>query len=122
MLKDDLNKLNTNDIYSLILFVILQLKQLPEYAVISELIYSVDKDSLLNLCHQFGGMTITIPTLDELNDVVDALLLYCYVNIEHKDIDYSLSLLNRSADASENIRDIYFKITSVISDYDFRRH
>ncbi len=121
MLKEELNKLNTNDIYSLILFAILQLKRIPQYAILSELIYSVDKDSLLNLCQQFGGMTITIPTLDELDDVVDALLLYCYVNLEHQDINDGLKLLNKDDEKLEDIKCIYNQILRVIADYDFRR-
>lgn len=121
MLKDELNKLTTNDVYSLILFTIFQLKKLPEYAVLSELIYSLDRDSLLNLCKQFGGMTITIPTLDDLNVVVNALLLYCYVQLEHKTIEESLEILNKDQTTLEQIKSVYMQIGNVISDYDFRR-
>lgn len=122
MLKDEVNKLNLNDIYSLILFVIFQLKKLPEYAVLSELVYSVDQNSLLNLCKQFGGMTITIPTLDELNDVLDALLIYCYVNIENKSFDYAISLLNREQTNLDHVKEIYMQVVEVTTEYDFRRN
>lgn len=121
MIREELDRLSTNDIYSLVLFAILQLKKSPQYAVLSELIYCLDKDSLLNLCKQFGGMTVAIPTLDELNDVVDALLLYCYVNLEHQSLKTGLDLLGRDSEASERIKNIYIQILHVIDDYDFRR-
>lgn len=121
MLKDELNKLSTNDIYSLILFVILQLKKIPEYAVLSELIYSVDHNSLLNMCKQFGGTTIKVPTLDELETIVDALLLYCYVNLEHKSYEDGINLVTSDSSKIDNIKCAYLQILEVISDYDFRR-
>ena len=121
VIKEDLDKLSTEDIYSLVLFAILQLKTSPEYAVLSELIYSLDRDSLLNLCKQFGGITITIPTLDELNAVIDALLLYVYVNLEHKPVEYGLALLDVDAQTSKEVIKIYSKINDVISGFDFRR-
>lgn len=121
MLKDELNKLTNDDIYSLILFTIFQLKKLPEYAVLSELIYSVDRNSLLNLCKQFGGMTIKLPTLEELNTVVDGLLLYCYVQLEHKSIDDALLLLSKDIDNLDDVKKVYQQIGEVVSDYDFRR-
>lgn len=120
MIKEELDKLTTNDIYSLILFAILQLRKSPEYAVLSELIYAVDRDSLLHLCKQFGGMTITIPTLEEMETVVNALLLYCYVNLEKQPIEKSLELCSNN-DNREEILKVYNTIIEVISDYDFRR-
>lgn len=120
MIKQDLEKLNTNDIYSLILFAIFQLNKSPEYAVLSELIYAVDRDSLLNMCKQFGGMSIRIPTLEELNIVLEALLLYCSVNLDGNSLEDSMSAI--SDDKQEEILNVYDTIIGVISDYDFRRN
>ena len=121
MIKDELNKLSVSDIYSLILFAIFQLKKDPKYATLSEMIYVVDKESLLNMCKQFGGMTIRIPTLDDLNLMVNALLLYCYVNIEHKSLDEGLSLCCKDEIQKQDIIQVYSTIIDVISDFDFRR-
>lgn len=121
MLKEDVSKLKTVDIYSLILFVIFQLHKVPEYAVLSELIYTVDKNSLLNLCKQFGGLTITIPTLEELDFVVDALLLYCYVNLEHKSLEEALSLLNIDKNQSKQLYNTYETLLATLKDFDFQR-
>ena len=121
MIKDNLNKLTTNDVYSLILFIIFKLNQIPEYAVLSELIYLMDKTSLLNLCADLGGATIKIPTIDELQAVLDALLVYCYVAFEHKPLDDALELLNRPREDTLKIKKIYYVINEVVTDYDFSR-
>lgn len=121
MLKEDVNKLRTADIYSLVLFAIFQLKKAPEYAVLSELIYSVDRDSLLNLCKQFGGMTISIPTLEDLEDVLSALLLFCYVDLEHKSVEESLQLLHCSKERSSSLLRIYNTLQATLLEFDFGR-
>lgn len=121
MIKEELDKLTTNDIYSLVLFAILQLRKDPKYAVLSELIYVLDRDGLLKLCKQFGGMTITIPTTDELRVMVNALLLYCYVNLENQPLEESLELCSTDEDR-ELVLQAYDTITCVVSDYDFRRN
>lgn len=64
------------DIYSLILFALFKLRDIPDYLVLSELVYILDKDSLLKLCEYFGGTTIHIPTIDELESLLYSLLLY----------------------------------------------
>ena len=43
------------DIYSLILFALFKLRDIPDYLVLSELVYVLDKDNLLKLCEYFGG-------------------------------------------------------------------
>jgi hypothetical protein len=48
----------------------------PDYMVLSELVYVLDKDNLLKLCEYFGGSTIKIPTIKELESIVYSLLLY----------------------------------------------
>jgi hypothetical protein len=80
--KTELDNLRTKDIYSLILFALFKLKDLPEYSALSELAYILDKENLLKLCEFFGGMTITIPTMQELESIVYSLVLYQYVNID----------------------------------------
>ena len=80
--KTELDNLRTKDIYSLIMFALFKLKDLPEYSALSELAYILDKENLLKLCEFFGGMTITIPTMQELESIVYSLVLYQYVNID----------------------------------------
>ena len=53
-IKEELAKLKDIDVYSLMLFAMFKLRDIPEYASLSEMVYILDKDSLLKLCEYFG--------------------------------------------------------------------
>ena len=86
-IKSELEELTTSDIYSLMLFVLFKSTQIPQYSSLSQLAYILDKDSLLKLCEFYGGLTIQIPTISQLEDLLNGLLIYQLVDIEHKNID-----------------------------------
>ena len=48
-IKEELAKLKDSDIYSLIMFALFKIRDIPEYSAISELSYLLDKKNLLNL-------------------------------------------------------------------------
>ena len=56
-----LNNLKEQDWYSMALFCLYKLIEVPEYSSLGELPYVLDKENLLNLCEYFGGQTIKIP-------------------------------------------------------------
>ena len=64
-IKENLNTLELSDVYSLMLFVLYKVQDIPEYAVLSELCYLMDSRSLTRLSTYFAGKTITIPTESE---------------------------------------------------------
>ena len=107
-IKSELNNLKDSDIYSLILFILFKLKDKAEYSTLSELIYILDKESLLKLCEYFGGLTITIPKIDDLENIVYALLLYTYVNIDNLSIEESIKLLSKKSSNLDIIKSIYY--------------
>lgn len=118
-LKEDLAKLNEVDSYSLILFVLYKLKDIPEYSAISELAYVLDKENLLKLCEYFGGLTIRIPTIEEFEDVVHSLLLYQYVDIDHKTFDEALKIIGDRTKDVRIIKRNYNKIKQLLEKYTF---
>lgn len=113
----DIEKLKKNDIYSIILFLIYQLKQDDNYSTLSELIYILDKNSLLKLCQFYGGQTITIPKLDELENIVYALMIYQYVNIEHIPIEKCWQLIENKKINKKQINKLYLKISEILNSY-----
>ena len=117
---DALNALNKTDIYSLMLFTLYKMKEVPEYSTLSELCYVLDGDNLSKFLSYFGGMTITIPTLSEMRLLVQALLLYQYVNIEEGEFNEALKALADEF-TEDQIKEVYDKVVEVIRDYDFRR-
>ena len=65
-IKKNLNSLHLSDIYSLMLFVLFKVQDIPEYAVVSELCYLLDGANMTRLLTYLAGRTITFPTEAEL--------------------------------------------------------
>ena len=118
-IKADLNLLKTKDIYSLILFALFKLKDIPEYSPLSELAYLLDKESLFNICEYFGGLTIKIPTIDELEILVYALILYTKININGEDKESVFNELNFENKDFKIVCNTYNNLSKVLKNYSF---
>ena len=116
---DALSRLTKPDIYSLMLFVLFKLKDTNEYSSLSQLSYILDKDSLLKLCEFYGGTTITIPTIEDLVAVFNALLLYQEVNIEKQDFDKMIDKRDLQRPEKRKLLDCYDVVVDVLKNYDF---
>jgi hypothetical protein len=121
-IKSSLNNLHLSDIYSLILFILYKVQDIPEYAVVSELCYLLDGANLTRLLTYFAGRTITIPTEEEFANMSSALLLYQYINVEGKSLVEAQSKLNNAtAKQKEKITELYLKILPVMAQYNIDR-
>lgn len=118
-IKDNLSELNKKDIYTNALFILYKLSDLPEYSVISELAYILDKKSLLKLCEYFGGLTIKIPTIEEIEDILYLLLAYQLINEENKSFDEAFDLIASKVDNVNKLKKQYSKLVSILEDYEF---
>lgn len=116
-----LEELNKEDLYSLMLFALYKLKDTKDYSTLSELVYILDKESLFNLLSFYGGLTITIPTMYDLKKILFALMLYQQVNIEGKDLQSTLRKINVEEVSIKDLKEAYYKICEVISNYEFKR-
>lgn len=90
-----------------------------EYSSLSELAYVLDQKNFLKLCEYFGGTTITIPTIDQLQELIQAMVLYQYINVEHIPQPAAEQLIKKSNCSIENVRKNYKKVGEVLSNYDF---
>ena len=121
-IKSKLDSLHLSDIYSLILFVMYKIQDIPEYAMLSELCYLLDGANLTRLLTYFAGKTITIPTEDEFANMSKALLLYQYVNIEGKSLTEAYSnLKDTTPKQKEQVTDIYLKLIPIMNKYNIDR-
>lgn len=118
-IKNNLEKLKERDVMSLLMFCLYKLVDIPEYSSLSELCYVLDKTNLYNLCEFFGGQTIKIPTLDELESLLYALLLYQYVNIEGKSYDDAIALIGHDSSELRDVKKGYRKLCTVLENYSF---
>lgn len=116
-----LEELNKQDIYSLILFVLYRLKNVSEYSILSELVYILDNDSFSRFMSYFEGQTIKIPKIQDLKDIVNALLFYeKKINSSLTDEEI-LNDLNIPKCESEKINSTLNLISEIVKEYDFKR-
>lgn len=120
-IKDTVESLKDTDIYSLILFSLYKMRDIPEYSTLSELVYILDKKNLMNFLECFGGMTIKVPTQNELKIIINALLLYQLVDIENKDYEKSLKSLDIQTFTKKDIEVCYIKLKTILETYNFKR-
>ena len=120
-IKEELAKLKDIDVYSLMLFAMFKLRDIPEYASLSEMVYILDKDSLLKLCEYFGGLTIKIPTIEELESIIYSLVLYQFVNIDGMDYDDAVKIIGHKSSQLRQVKYDYVKICDILDRYDFSR-
>lgn len=79
----DFYNLSQPDIYSILCQFLFELQGNAKYTTISELAYILDRESFVKLIKYFGGLTITIPTADELKSATKLMLLYQYKELEN---------------------------------------
>ena len=118
-IREELTKLKDVDIYSLILFVLFKARNVPERASLSELVYVLDKDNLLKLCEYFGGQTITIPTITELEELVYSLVLYQYVDIDGMPYEEAIKIIGHKRVELRTVKSNYTKLKQVLDTYRF---
>lgn len=118
-IRSALDELDKDDIYSLMLFALYKMKDLPEYLTLSELCYVLDSANLPKFLSYFGGMTLKIPTLKELRLMLEALKIYQYVNIEAGEFEAALKAASNEGFAADEIKDTYIKLCEVMSSYEF---
>lgn len=120
--KITLNSLHLSDVYSLLLFVLYRVKDVPDYAVLSELCYLLDGSNITRLLTYFAGKTITFPKEEDLVILTETLLVYQYVSVEGNTLVQALERLNNvSSSQKEKIVDLYLKILPIMSEYNIDR-
>lgn len=121
-IKSNLNKLNLSDIYSLMLFILYKTKDIPEYAVLSELCYLLDSNGIQRVLTYFAGKTITIPTETDFLILSNALLMYQYINIDQLSFaDAQAKLGQLTAKQKDKITELYLQIIPIVNEYNIDR-
>lgn len=118
-IKEELSKLKDVDVYSLVLFALYKMRDVPEFSTLSELVYILDKDTLLKLCEYFGGTTIKIPTVDELENMVYSLVLYVWVNLDGLDYEKAIEQIGHKSSDLRAVKSNYMEMCKVLENYEF---
>ena len=121
-IKKNLNSLHLSDIYSLMLFILFKVQEIPEYAVTSELCYLLDGANMTRLLTYFAGKTVTFPTEAEMTAVTNALLLYQYINIDGETFTVAQNKLGELTNKEkERITELYVKLLPILKQYNIDR-
>lgn len=121
-IKKNLNSLHLSDIYSLMLFILFKVQEIPEYAVTSELCYLLDGANMTRLLTYFAGRTITFPTEAEMAIVTNALLMYQYINIDGETFTAAQNKLeNLSKKDKEKVTELYVQLLPIMKQYNIDR-
>lgn len=116
-----LNNLDKKDIYSMMLFTLYKMKDIPDYLTLTQLCYTLDNGNLIKFLSFFGGMTITVPRLEDLRLMAQTLLLYQYVVIEGKPFQDSLDAVVTAEFDAKTIKETYEQMVKVMEDYNFEQ-
>ena len=121
-IKKNLNTLHLSDIYSLMLFVLFKVQEIPEYAVTSELCYLLDGANMTRLLTYFAGRTVTFPTEAELAIVTNALLMYQYINIDGDTFTAAQNKLEKlTKREKDQVTELYVQLLPIMKQYNIDR-
>lgn len=120
--KKDINNLHLSDIYSLMLFVLFKVQEVPEYAVISELCYLLDGANMTRLLTYFAGKTVKFPSESDLAVVTNALLMYQYINLDGETFVSAQNKLGKlSKREMDKVTDLYVQLLPIMKQYNIDR-
>lgn len=121
-IKKSLNNLHLSDIYSLMLFILFKVQEIPEYAVVSELSYLLDGANMTRLLTYFAGRTVTFPTESEMAIVTNALLLYQYINIDGETFTAAQNKLSGlTTKEKDKVTELYVQLLPIMKQYNIDR-
>ena len=121
-IKENLDTLHLSDVYSLMLFVLYKVQEIPDYAILSELCYLLDGSNLNRLFTYFAGQTVTFPTKADMTILTNALLLYQYVQVDGLTYpDGEAKLEGLKASERKKVLDLYVKLLPIMANYNIDR-
>ena len=121
-IKQNLNNLHLSDIYSLMLFVLFKVQEIPEYAVTSELCYLLDGANMTRLLTYFAGKTVTFPTETEMAIVTNALLMYQYINVDGETFTSAQNKLgDLTKKEKDKVTELYVQMLPIMKQYNIDR-
>ena len=116
-IKANLNTLKEDDLLNLILYILYKLSGDEDYSTIGQLIYVLDRNTLLRLCTIFGGKTVKIPTIESVKIILKTLVIWQSINIDNLDFESACKKFEVSGKDKEEVISLYSLINEVVKEY-----
>lgn len=110
-------KLKEKDVYAILCGYLFEFRDIPEFALLSELAFTLDCDSFLQLINCFEGQTITIPTKEEFKSCSRTLLLLKYTEVDKLEWKEALQKAGFQSNEGRTALNKLNKLRSVIYNY-----
>ena len=91
-------------IYTVALGLLYVLKDEEPYRNVSRLAFTLDRKAFDNLIDTMGGMTITIPTREEVNSMLKALIYYQIRYVENKSFQEACRISGASLFEAQRVK------------------
>lgn len=114
-IRKSLESLGKKEVYTLLLFALYKLRDVPEYATLSELAYVLDGTNLPRFLKAFEGATIKVPTIRDFNLVLKGLLVYQSSDIDGNPLESSIKEVSSELPPSE-VRKAYLAIRKAVDE------
>ena len=121
-IRSSIENLKKTDIYSLMMFALFKITDIPEYSTLGELVYTIDMKNFLKICEYFGGITIKVPTVDEIEILVYALMIYQLVDIEGNQYESSINNIKNPYKYLKEVKKVYLKLQDILQENNFEGH
>ena len=118
-LKKNIEKLNKEDTYALMMVLLYASKNNPKYSALNELAYLMDEASFKNFIKYYGGQIIRVPTYEEMENSLKTLLLYQFYKVESQDWQTALKLAGFSPSETLSAKRRLIKFIEHIDDYEY---
>lgn len=118
-LRYNIDKLNKEDIYALMMVLLYASKNNPKYSALNELAYILDEKSFKNFIKYYGGQTIRVPTYEEMQGSLKTLLLYQFYKVENKDWKTALKMAGFTTAETFSAKRRLIKFIEHIDNYEY---
>lgn len=112
-----LSTVTDTDTYAILCSFLYDLRNVPEYATISELCYMMQSDDLKKFLAYFSGRTIRIPTVEEFNEAMMTLKLYQSYHIEKRPWRECVLLAGFNSNNGKKAKNLLTKLEQTLENY-----
>jgi len=112
----DISFLNKKDTYSFLFSALYAADADPNYMLLSDLLYVLDEKTFKNFVSLFEGQTISVPSIDRISEMMIAIMIYTYHDVDKRPLDIVMKDLGLSVQSGTQGTSEYRKLKQLIKD------